>query len=150
MKRKSFTGNSLVDTDDTISPQITSLIDAMTILLVFLIQNFSTEGNLITTQKDIVLPYSEVKTTPLPAYTVQITSNEVRVQGVSVVKNENFENRDDLIIPELFEKLSKNEPDKRIIIEADKNLPFNIIKRVCFSCSAAGFENFEILVDKDL
>jgi biopolymer transport protein ExbD len=136
--------------DDTTSPQMTSLIDVMTILLVFLIQNFSAEGNLITTQTDIELPHSEIKTTPLPAYTVQITENEVRVQGVAVVKNEKFANSGDLIIPELFEKLSKNEPDKRIIIEADKNLPFNIVKRVCFSCSMAGFEDFEILVDRDL
>jgi biopolymer transport protein ExbD len=151
MKKKSFIKNSNNEqSEDIISPQLTSLIDAMTILLVFLIQNFSAEGNLITTQNDIKLPHSEIKTTPLPAYTVQITESEVRVQGISVVKNEKFANNDELIIPELFENLSKNEADKRIIIEADKNLPFNIIKRVCFSCSAAGFEDFEILVDRNL
>jgi biopolymer transport protein ExbD len=151
MKKKSLLGNSTGEqNDDTISPQLTSLIDAMTILLVFLIQNFSAQGNLIMTQTDIKLPYSEVKETPLPAFMVQITESEVRVQGITVVKNENFENSIDLIIPELFEKLPKNEPDKRIIIEADKNLPFNIVKRVCFSCSAAGFEDFEILVDRNL
>ena len=149
MKKRSFIGNSQIEqTDDTTSPQLTSLIDAMTILLVFLIQNFSAQGNLIMTQNDIELPRSVVKTSPLPTYTVQITESEVRVQGVAVVKNETFANSDELIIPELFEKLSKTEPDKRIIIEADKNLPFNIIKRVCFSCSAAGFEDFEILVDR--
>ena len=136
--------------ENTTSPQLTSLIDVMTILLVFLIQNFSAQGNLITVQNDIKLPHSKVSTAPLPAYTVQITETEVRVQGVSIVKNDAFAESGELIIPELFASLSKDEPEKRIIIEADKNLPFNIVKRVCFTCSAAGFEDFEILVDRNL
>jgi biopolymer transport protein ExbD len=140
----------LSNDDEIISPQMTSLIDVMTILLVFLIQNFSAQGNLITPQTDISLPYSETKTTPLPAFIVQITQNEVRVQGVFAVRNSDFENRDDLEISELIEILKKDEHDKRIIIEADKNLPFNIVKKVCYSCSVAGFENFEILTSKEL
>ena len=143
MKRR-----QILEGDDNTSPQMTSLIDVMTILLVFLIQNFSAQGNLITTQADIKIPYSETTTSPLPAYTVQITENEVRVQGVFAVKNESFANSDELIIPQLYESLSKDLSEKRIIIEADRNLPFNIVKRVCFTCSAAGFEDFEILVDR--
>ena len=152
MKRKSLLGTSRTgDSNDggTTSPQLTSLIDVMTILLVFLIQNFSAQGDFITPQSDIRLPYSEISTSPLPAYTVQITETEVRVQGVFVVKNSVFANSSELLIPELYESLSRDEKEKRIIIEADKNLPFSIIKRVSFTCSAAGFEDFEILVDRE-
>ena len=149
MKRRASIGNNQSEqSDDVTSPQLTSLIDVMTILLVFLIQSFSAEGNLITTQTDIKLPYSEAKKTPLPTYMVQITKTEVRIQGVRVVGNDTFADSDELIIPELFENLSKDEVEKRIIIEADRSLSFNIIKRVCFTCSAAGFEDFEILVDR--
>jgi len=151
-KRKSLLGNSLAgDTSDggTTSPQLTSLIDVMTILLVFLIQNFSAQGDFITPQRDIVLPHSQISTTPLPAYTVQITETEVRVEGVFVVKNNTFANSSELLIPELLANLSRDEKEKRIIIEADKNLPFNIIKRVSFTCNAAGFEDFEILVNRE-
>ena len=147
--RKRFLKNQ--DSDGGItSPQLTSLIDVMTVLLLFLLQNFSAEGNLITTQKDIAIPYSEVITTPLPAYMVQITEDEVRVQGVFAIKNADFENSDELVIPKLVEILKKGGYDKRIIIEADKNLPFNIVKRVCYSCSVAGFEDFEILTTKEM
>ena len=148
-KRKRFLQNQ--DGDSGVaSPQLTSLIDVMTILLVFLLQNFSAEGNLITTQTDIAIPYSEVKTQPLPAFMVQITESEVRVQGVFAIKNADFENRSELAIAELVEILKREEHDKRIIIEADKNLPFNIVKRIFYSCNIAGFEDFEILTTKEM
>ncbi len=44
-------------------PQLTSLIDVMTILLVFLIKSFSVSGNLVTPSKDLVLPTSDSKKT---------------------------------------------------------------------------------------
>jgi biopolymer transport protein ExbD len=158
MRRKSVFGKARGDRrpreesgdSGVTSPQLTSLIDIMTVLLIFLIQNFSAQGDFIKVQPDISLPHSEATTSPLPAYTVQITETEVRVGGVFVVENSAFANSSDLLIPELLESLQREENEKRIIIEADKNLPFSIIKRVSFTCSAAGFEDFEILVDRDL
>ncbi|MCL2845672.1 MAG: biopolymer transporter ExbD [Chitinivibrionia bacterium] len=154
MKRKSLLGKSRQESGDSgiTSPQLTSLIDVMTVLLIFLIQNFSAQGDFINTQPDISLPRSEITTTPLPTLMVQISENEVRVQGIFVVRNASFANAADLKIPELYEVLSKNREERienRIIIEADKNLPFNIIKRVSFTSNAAGFEDFEILVNRE-
>jgi len=143
---RSRDGNS---DSSTTSPQLTSLIDVMTILLVFLIQNFSAQGDFISPQSDIKLAHSTVSTSPLPAFTVQITETELRVQGVFLMKNSAFADNHDFLIPELYEQLSREEGEKRIILEADRNLPFNIIKRVSFTCSAAGFEDFEILVNRE-
>ena len=149
--KKRFSQNQ--DGDSGVSsPQLTSLIDVMTILLVFLLQNFSAEGNLINTQPDIAIPFSEIQTSPLPAFMLQITETEVRVQGVFAIKNADFKNRHELAIAELVEILKRDraENERRIIIEADKNLPFNIIKRVCFSANKAGFEDFEVLTTKEM
>ena len=58
-------------------PQLTSLIDVMTILLVFLIKSFSVEGNLITPSADLVLPVSESKQVPTPVTTIELTKDAI-------------------------------------------------------------------------
>jgi hypothetical protein len=49
-------GMANAEIDGTFRPQLTSLIDVMTILLVFLIKSFSVDGNLITPSDDLILP----------------------------------------------------------------------------------------------
>jgi biopolymer transport protein ExbD len=44
-----------------IKPQLTSLIDVMTILLIYLLKSFSSEGEIVTVSKDLMLPESSAK-----------------------------------------------------------------------------------------
>ena len=62
---------------DLIRPQMTSLIDILTLLLVFLIQSYSVEGNLITPSTDLQLPLSSSEISPKPALTLGITTTDV-------------------------------------------------------------------------
>jgi biopolymer transport protein ExbD len=48
-----------------IKPQLTSLIDVMTILLVFLLKSFSVEGNLISVSTDMNLAESTSRKAPV-------------------------------------------------------------------------------------
>ena len=43
----------------------------------------------------------------------------------------------------------KTGESKRIIIQCDKELEFNIVKRVMYTCSKAGFTDFSVLVIED-
>lgn len=143
------------DDDAGFRPQLTSLIDVMTILLVFLLKNFSVEGELITPSKDLVLPKSTIDKKAEPMFTVQISKNDLMVDGQSVVKVSDFVNRDTLFVEELLKGIEKyakksvnaeNIFTKEVMIEADRELPFNVIKRVMFTCSKIGFKDFSVLV----
>ncbi|MBD3345611.1 MAG: hypothetical protein GF401_11165 [Chitinivibrionales bacterium] len=137
----------------TFRPQLTSLIDVMTILLVFLIKSFSVEGNIITPSQDLELPVSTSKKPPQLVTSLEITRSAVMANGDVIAKHDNFLSSDSLLIPLLFDymKLQKAQitdttKNREIMIQADKDVQFNVIKRVMFTCSKAGFSDYSILV----
>jgi biopolymer transport protein TolR len=134
-------------------PQLTSLVDIMVILLFFLIQSFSIEGNLVTASTDLELPLSSAKKTPQPFTSVYITQNNVLVDDIVVTTNDKINASEDFLIPALF-KMMKAQKAKnsdslttgKLLVQADKETPFAIVKKVMYTCSKAGFEDFKVLV----
>ena len=139
--------------DGTFRPQLTSLIDVMTILLVFLIKSFSVEGNLITPSPDLELPVSTSRKPPKPMCALEITKTAVLSEGELIAGIDQFKDNDSLLIPLLYDWMllqkAKCEDAKRaneVLIQSDRNIEFNVVKRVMFTCSKAGFSDFSVLV----
>lgn len=150
MKLKRYSEqNNLSESNGAIRPQLTSLIDVMTILLVFLIQNFSVEGNLITPSSDLTIPTSSVETRPEMMVSVQVSENEILLDGKPIANIADFADSDEFMIEPLFERMKierENSKEPKLMLEADRELPFNVIKRVAFTCNKAGFSDFSVLV----
>jgi len=130
-------------------PQLTSLIDVMTILLVFLMQNFSTDINLSTDFDNLTVPSSSIEAEPVVLITVSITTDALFVDGDKIVSLDQFALEDEYEVPELFQRMEIERAKveyPQMMLQADKELPFNIIKRVAFTCNRAGFSDFSILV----
>ncbi len=139
--------------DGTFRPQLTSLIDVMTILLVFLIKSFSVEGNLITPSHDLELPVSTSQKPPKPMLSLEITKSSVISEGEIIAEIDQFKNSDSLLIPFLRDWMlvqkSKSDDAKsvtEVLIQSDRNIEFNVVKRVMYTCSKAGFSDFSVLV----
>ncbi len=139
--------------DGTFRPQLTSLIDVMTILLVFLIKSFSVEGNLITPSPDLELPVSSSQKPPKPMCSIEITKTSVLYEGESIAEIDQFKDNDSLLIPLLFDwmriqkaKFDNEKRSSEILIQSDRDAEFNVVKRVMFTCSKAGFSDFSVLV----
>ncbi|MBD3418811.1 MAG: hypothetical protein GF398_01715 [Chitinivibrionales bacterium] len=137
----------------TFRPQLTSLIDVMTILLVFLIKSFSVEGHLVTPSEDLELPLSTSKDRPKPAVTIEITRDAVVAEGEVLAITDVFTKTDSLLIPQLHDWMllqKSKETDisstREVLIQSDKDIEFSIIKRVMYTCSKAGFADFSVLV----
>lgn len=137
----------------TFRPQLTSLIDVMTILLVFLIKSFSVEGNLVTPSPDLELPVSTAEKTPRPVCNIEITRQAVNTEDGLIAGIDEIMQSDSLMIPTLFDwmilqksELSDSTAAAEVMIQADKEVEFDIVKRVMFTCSKAGFEDFSVLV----
>ena len=148
--------NDSIDDSGIFRPQLTSLVDVMTILLVFLIKSFSVEGNLITPAKDLQLPVSISKEHLKQEFTFAVTSTQIIRNGEKIVDISDFENSESLLIPPFLKWLEKERAKikskkeiKKVLIQVDKRLEFNIIKRVVFTCSRAGFTNFSVMVETD-
>lgn len=139
--------------EPTFRPQLTSLVDVMTILLVFLIKNFSVEGDLITPSQDLILPVSSSEKAVQIRSSIEITRNVIISEGHKIITIEELTGSDSMLIAPLFDWMkavrSRNQNSKTassLLIQCDREVEFAVIKKVMFSCSKAGFTDFSVLV----
>jgi biopolymer transport protein ExbD len=135
---------------------VVPMVDMMTLLVIFLLQQFSTTGEVLYMQKDIKLPNAHHGQVIEIAPVVAVSADQVVVTGVKVADvRELDQDPGYLNIPALEERLRdekkkwefihQNDPDKKwdglVNIQADKAVPFRIVKRVMYSCGVAGYFN---------
>jgi biopolymer transport protein ExbD len=146
---------------------ITPLVDMFVIIVLFLIANFSATGEIMSMSKDVQLPTAshvkEIEVVPIVMIARDQTSHETRVivEGQPILENAaDMERQDYLNIPALEDKLRElkkayeamhansdhQEFNGDVNIQADKEIPFKVIKRVMFSCAAAGYLNINFAV----
>ncbi len=156
---------------------ITSMMDMMTIILVFLLKSFSTED--ISVQgAQLELPISTAATAPKIAVNIVVAQNQILVDGEPVVAvieevdpttgRTTFKVPDSakksLRILDLFDKLeAKAEQAKRIgeragsaefdfqgqvLLQCDKELPFSLVREVMYTAGQAQFGEFRFVVIK--
>jgi biopolymer transport protein ExbD len=135
---------------------VVPLVDMMTMLVIFLLQQFSSTGEVLYMQKDIKLPDAHHGQVIELAPVVTISANEVTVVGKKVVDIADLE-RDTgyLNIPGVeeilrdekkkWDYLHQNDPTARwegvVNVQADRAVPFRTVKRVMHSCGVAGYFN---------
>jgi biopolymer transport protein ExbD len=132
-----------------LKPQLTSLVDAMTILLVFLIKSISVEESVVTESTDLKLPSSSSKTVARTINNLKITKDKIISDDKVIAEIASIESSDSMTIPQLFFLLKnekKFEKKNEMMIQSDKETPFNVIKKVMYTCSLAGTTDFTILV----
>jgi biopolymer transport protein ExbD len=145
---------------------ITSLIDVFTILTVFLLKNYSAEGNLVANAENLVLPNSN-STKSLKDVNLQIaiTHEMILVDNQPVAPTEDAkripQSEPDPVIAGLFDKLKAcyaqeeemvalgalNKVEGKVVIQIDKNIPFDVIFKVMNTCGKVGYNimNFAVM-----
>lgn len=141
-------------------PQLTSLIDLMTVIVIYLVQSFSTEGQIITVSKDLTLPESSAKKPPVMNVNIIVTGKYVIAEDVKVANVDEILGTDDMVIPGLYDWLGKRrEMTERIVqystktqfkgdvtIQGDKRIRFRLLKKIMYTCGQQGFNNFNLAV----
>ncbi len=168
MKRKFRRSKNKNDVD----VDITSLLDILVILLVFLLKNYNASDLKLDVVNDLVLPESDSKTLGNLNTLVQVDSFENVWINNKIIGQINEANGD--TIPFLFEKLDemkkvelkilaelREKPeglDKEQMIERkknnidkinlvfDKSLNYETIKKVMFTAKTAGFPKFKFII----
>lgn len=152
------------------SLNLVPMIDMFVILVVFLLITFSATGEILLQQADIELPkaYSgrELERYPM----IAISAKDVVFEGVEVIRTGSVteQNFPDLKVPELSKVLKTahdayqsnhpmpNDPEKakkwleeskQIIIQADENIDFEVIRLVITTAAIEGYSaiNFATL-----
>jgi biopolymer transport protein ExbD len=157
-KSKVF-GGKLMHGRKTVNAElnVVPMVDMMTMLVIFLLQQFSATGEVLYMQKDIKLPEAQHGQTIEVAPVIAISSEHVVVTGQKVADVRELESDQLLNIQPLEERLRdekkrwdfihQNDPDRDkswkgdVNIQADVKVPFRILKRVMFSAAQAGYYN---------
>ena len=143
-----------------VKPQITSLVDIMTVLCMFMLQSFSGENQIITETKDLILPESSAKKRPELSVTLKVNNNEIMAEDQSVANVNTVLASGELVIPGLSdwlekrraatEKLSQYSSATKfkgdINIQADKRIRFRLLKKIMYTCGQQGYNNFSLAV----
>ncbi|RKZ09872.1 hypothetical protein DRQ32_07725 [bacterium] len=142
--------------------RMTSMMDILTVLLLFLLKSFVVEGEVITPVPGVQLPESSSETTPQSAVVIAIFDDNIMIDSelIASISNENAEA--DLLIAALADRLDEalekslliaerrgEDPDAfegQIAIQGDRQIEFEILQRVMYTCNASGYENISLAV----
>jgi biopolymer transport protein ExbD len=146
-------GRRGVDTQLNVIP----MVDIMTMLVIFLLQQFSSTGEVLYMQKEIKLPDARHGQAIEPAPVVGISGEHLVLSGRKVADLADLEKDPYLAIPALEERLRderkrwefvhQNDPDRdrawrgEVNVQADVKVPFRVVKRVMYSAAQAGYPN---------
>jgi biopolymer transport protein ExbD len=131
------------------------MVDIMTMLVIFLLQQFSATGEVLYLQKDIQLPEARHGQAIEAAPVIALSGEHLVLSGRKVADLAALEQDPYLAIPALEERLRderkrwefvhQNDPDRdrawkgEVNLQADVRVPFRLVKRVMYSAAQAGY-----------
>lgn len=135
-----------------------SLMDIFTILVFFLLASSSAVQDLPST-KQIQLPESVADQAPRETVTIIVSDADVVVQGVKVASVADIMSSDSSEIVVLRQELERLTAQKfvatttpgqpvayDVTIMGDKEIPFNLLKKIMLTCTKASYTNISLAV----
>jgi biopolymer transport protein ExbD len=138
---------------------LTSLMDVFTILVFFLLFNFS-GAEVMEAPKQIKLPDSVVEAKPRETVVIVVGQDMVLVQGEAVAKTPELLDANIQSVEGVSQRLkqlerniigisTKNIVDsKEITIQADKSIPFKVLKKIMTTCTDSGYGRISLAVNQ--
>ena len=153
--------------NSTFSLQITSMIDMFTIILIFLLKSYASSAVTSQPTQAINMPASTSAEAPVEALKLLVSNDGIWVDDKAVLKFENgnlpasaVDAKDNKFIRPLYDAL-KAQADKtkgiakqnetvafegKIIFQGDQNLNYQILKKVMYTSTFAGYTDFKFAV----
>lgn len=143
---------------------ITSLMDVMTILLIFLLFSFSSQDQNLRLAKDLNLPRSTSEKPFKWAINITLTQDQLLVEDMSVCRYKEgrfvdvredpdkivllYNQLTDLKSLEKYREVDRDASEPVVIFQADKKHKFDTIYKVMKTAAMAGYPNFRFAVLK--
>lgn len=144
---------------------LTSMVDMFAILVIFLLQSFSSIGEIIVLPRGLELPKAHNVGVLELGPSLVISREQILFEGQEVAKTQEVYEQTAWAIPKLQESLKaykeknkdvallKSAPETagdeerfKINISADKRLPFHVIRKVIYNAGYVGFPDFRFAV----
>jgi len=141
--------------------RLTSMIDMFTILLVFLLKSYSADGQIMTVAQDLRLPESTSEKQPAVMSVVAVTQEWILVDGRPIERLEAIVSDNKMLIAPLLSELKRLRSISEgigqlssqmqgfhgnIAIQGDKEITFDLLKRIMLTCGQVGYNNMHLAV----
>ena len=146
----------------TVKLTLTSMVDMFTLMVVFLLKNYSAQGQMVTPAQGLLLPTSSIEKSAGEALSVKISQKTIMVENEVVIDEAAYQQlmkQTDFMIEPLFKVLSehsksarqsaqilKTEFSGKISIQGDVAIPYNVLTRVMYTCGQAGYPVMNLVV----
>lgn len=136
---------------------LVSLIDVFTILIFFLLSN-SSEVEILPSTKSVRLPESTAQASPQDTLVVVVSGEEIVVDGRTVARVPDVVAAPADLIAPLKDALLQQQAGRRVVrqenadlsqivtIMGDKDIPYQVLRKVMVSCAQAGFKDVRFAV----
>jgi len=158
---------------------LTAMVDMFTVLVVFLLQNFSGEQQMLQLHKDIQLPTAQSIKELKPAFVVILSNNELLIDQTLVGSTDAIKSQTEWMIQPLYDQMKnalavakadyenklqnqihdvvsnargdQNEKPNwdKVTIQADKNIDILTVKKVMYTITEAGAGEINFAVLKE-
>lgn len=164
MRKRSIRFRGIRRKSEVIDLDITSLLDILVILLVFLLRSYDSTGVIMNIPKEIQLPTSKSRSLNENGVVVQVSPKIIWVDDKEVVNTEtttNIYSGDKKVILPLYNELvsKKNEVQRiakatpnaekfsgKINLIVDKTIKYSYIKKLMHTCAQAGYQKYKFVV----
>ena len=134
-----------------------SMMDMMTIILLFLLKSYSTTGALAAQSESLKLPVSQRETKPKKELNVSVARDVIMINEQPVMATADVP-PNEILIPLLGQKLTEYaEAEKQlemevgkeftheVIIQGDKSINYELLFRVMYTCGQSEFNKMRLL-----
>jgi biopolymer transport protein ExbD len=158
---------------------LAAMVDMFTVLVIFLLQNYNSTGEVIYIPKEVTLPKAQRIKELKPAVVVTISKTEILVDKTSVITFDAVKAQEDWMVQPLFKKVvealqvAKMEFERKlenrlkvavdsaqrqtnemntwnkVTVQADKGIDFLTVKKIMYTVTEAGAGEINFAVTKD-
>ncbi len=141
--------------------RLTSMMDILTVLLLFLLKSFVVDGEAQVPPPGIELPQSTAATQPAASLVVAIGDDAILVNSEKVVSLTEAKAGSGMLIERLdtalgavrarmeeIERAGGAPPPQIVTVQGDRQIEFEILERVMYTLQQNGFEHIALAVLK--
>ena len=137
------------------SVNLISMMDILTVLLLFLLKSYSAGGEVMVPQPGVRLPESTAETMPRSTLIVSIDGDAIKLGSERVASVAEVAASPEAGIPSLAERLpaaapaadaSEGAQGGAVTIQGDRDIEYSLLRKVMFTLSQRGYDNVSLAV----
>jgi biopolymer transport protein ExbD len=126
---------------------LTPMVDMLTLLLLFLLQSYSTDPPTNVRSESFNLPSTSANAPLSQGATMVITESGIFINDLRITGTDQWIDGDDTLIRPIYDTLHTLERG-HLQIRADADIPYSVIRKVLFTSESAGWLELAIVAEQ--